>query len=150
MLVAGVVAALASCASVPAANRQDVEFVRGCWVEKSEPGGMAMGFLRLLPDGADYAGALSRTVDGKMRDVGKLAFARDGSRLTVAYASGEAVTFESRDPRLWPAEPNKAEFVRYAGSEIESVGVGGAPDRLAIGFGDGLLGLVVFERDGCD
>ena len=146
--------ALAGCI-VPAPPRQsavvqDVDFVRGCWVEKQEPDGPATGFLRLLPDGTDYAGTLTRRIDGEIQTVGRLAFARDGSRLTIQPDSGDATALEARDPALWPAEPNKAVFVSHTSPDIEPVSVGGDANRLAIGFGGGLLGLVLFERDGCD
>ena len=54
--VALAIAGLTGCANAPAKPlMQDVDFVRGCWVEKDKSDGRINAFLRLLPDGADGA-----------------------------------------------------------------------------------------------
>jgi hypothetical protein len=73
---------------------QDVEFLRGCWVSKTAPGGEITGFLRLLPEGADgltYQGYVQVIANGQQSAPMHVSFARDGSSMTMRSASGRAV-----------------------------------------------------------
>lgn len=154
----GGLASAAACAAVPENRtvRQDVEFLRGCWVSKTEPGGGVTGFLRLLPDrqdGATYAGVV-QTVSGAMvRDRFRLSFARDGSRVTVGYPDGGLGVFAA----IAVSASNRPQAVFEDSSGDDS----GARLVVEAGPGDTLIisrtggrqhagDLFRGERDGCD
>ncbi len=162
----------------PAAVRHDIAFMRGCWVEKIEPGGTITAFLRLLPDreGAETLTGILDYIDPDMgdgvsddgRDDMIYTLATDGSMLTtqVARESGHQnqSTQENTPPVEWRAVqiPTVAEEQRLEGETLasfqeqhfQSTILVGRPDSLAIYTltPDGQLGTTLFdgERDGCD
>jgi hypothetical protein len=144
------------------APRQDVEFLRGCWVRKESPDGKVLGFLRLLPPSVDAA-----TYDGQVQDVSgqgpiepqsQLSFVRDGSAASVTYAIGDATpTTYVRDHSPWfdqmPIGRYRSIFVR-TGFYSELLIVEGASEQLKIfttvrGSRNSSI-LFEGERDGCD
>ncbi len=166
--------ALAGCKIVSDPPRstivQDVEFLRGCWVAKTAPGGTITGFLRLLPDGADgltYQGYVQVISGGQSTAPMHLSFARDGSSMTMRSASGRPVSPDDRGglarpharlpdavaERLGPvphrlsyaAEPGQAE-----GSWIVAEGDGETLAVYVLGGGGETNDVFRGERDGCD
>ena len=95
LLTAAALLAASACtspsAATPADMDMDIDFIRGCWVQKESPGGKIEAFLHLLPDRE----APTETLSGQLSDVstndwitnGVFHFARDG----------ETVTFDARD-----------------------------------------------------
>jgi len=144
-----------ACAAQPPTPERTPEtgisFVHGCWVEKQEPGGPALGFLRLLPEGQEYVGMQSRLVEGEMQVVGKFALARDGSYLKITKPDGETGVFvASRPVEQRAPDRSVAEFSRTTAAADESVVVYGEPERLGFAYSEGVLSFLLFERDGCD
>ncbi len=125
--------------------------MHGCWVEKREPGGPAAGFLRLLPEGQDYAGTQLRLVENEMQTVGKIAVARDGSYLKIIAPDGETGLFLASRP-VEQRAPDRftAEFSRTFPAAIETIVIYGEPERLGFAYSEGVLSFLFFERDGCD
>ena len=86
-VVAAALAAITGCAAapIPGPSSPDIDFVRGCWVQKTAPGGRIEAFFRLLPEGADgdkpgYSGEIQTVTAGELSDTrGGLHFSRDGS-----------------------------------------------------------------------
>ena len=173
MSVAAVLA-LAGCKIVSDPPRgvvvQDVEFLRGCWVEKTAPGGEVTGFLRLLPEGVEglsYQGYVQKIDNGQQTTPIHLSFARDGSSMTIRSATGRPVTPDDRGGLARPHAklpdavagklPAAAHRVSYAERRAEPP----ASWLIAEGNGETLAVYVlegngeandVFggERDGCD
>lgn len=162
----------------PAPVRHDIEFARGCWVEKVEPGGQITAFLRLLPD-RDGASTLTGRLDyidphagDGVSDDGRddmiYTLATDGSMLTtqVARESGymDQRTQGGEPAAEWPATaiPALAEEQRQSGESLAAFReenaqwtiLVGRDDTLAIYTlaPDGQMGTTLFdgERDGCD
>ena len=163
---AGCAAALlaaAACASGPRPESvaQDIEFLRGCWVAKTESGGQVTGFLRLLPEGAagtEYGGE-EVIVDGATTRPGsQFAFARDGSRLTIRVdpAGPVARLPHARVPGGPAPGDTRASFGPAGKDEAGAffVIVDGSAERLQIvmthASGAPTRHLVDVERDGCD
>lgn len=166
-LIAGLALVATGCATGPAPMPadMDIDFVRGCWVQKEAPGGKIEAFLRLLPDGDRLTGQMADVSTGDWITSATFALAR----------SGETATFEARDipdqpphTRIDPAALGaKFDWARpQAGGVLAAYG-GGSParnflfaeggnDRLAIwavsAEPDATLVLKLFdgERDGCD
>jgi hypothetical protein len=158
---------VAGCAAAPApmpADR-DIDFVRGCWVQKESPGGQIEAFLRLLPEGDTLAGQLADVATGDWITGATFSFAR----------SGTSASFETRDlvdqpphTRIDPsalarnfdwARPQwGGELAAYAGPRPSRsfLFVEGVENRLAIrAVQSSLEATLVFtvfdgERDGCD
>jgi hypothetical protein len=165
ILVGGMMLAASGCTMWPLAMPADtdIDFVRGCWVQKESPGGKIEAFLRLLPDEDRLVGQMADVSTGDWITSATFAFAR----------SGETATFEARDM------PDQSEHTRFdpsalafdwarpqAGGKLAAYR-GGAParnflfaeggnDRLAIwavsAEPDATLVFKLFdgERDGCD
>jgi hypothetical protein len=167
MAVAGALLALAACATQldrkPA--DMDIDFVRGCWVQKEAPGEHVQGFLRLLPDGDNLSGQQADVSTGDWITVAVFSFAR----------SGESVTFDARDmPELpphtridparlaasfdWARPKTGGKLAAFAGPAPSRsfLFAEGGNDRLAIwavsAEQDATLVFSLFngERDGCD
>ena len=156
---------LAACQVVsdPPAERvvQDVEFLRGCWVAKGGPDGPYLGFLRLLPEGADgltYQGYLHDVTDQTMKARLHLSFMRDGSSMTTEGLSrtGEFKTELYRaHPAHWlTPRPGRTTYTSGPGTWLI---VDGEADALIVktatedGHGNVLLSVLFNgERDGCD
>ena len=91
--------AATACASQHAAQPadMDIDFVRGCWVQKEAPSGKIESFLRLLPDRETP----EESLEGQINDVST------GDWITIGVfhvaRSGEAVTFDARDMPEQPA-----------------------------------------------
>jgi hypothetical protein len=143
---------------------QDVEFLRGCWVQKDEPGGRALGFLRLLPEGVDgpvYRGDLMEVgLAGDTISPGAFGFSRDGSSMTMRIGEERTETTLPHG-RLTldypePARGKRAVFggTRPDGSRAPFVIAESDGEHLWIFFasqsGRSIQGLVGMERDGCD
>lgn len=172
------VALLLAAGCSPTAPAHDIGFVRGCWVEKTAPGGTVVSFLRLLPD-RDGAPALTGVLDfvellagdgvsGDERDDLALMLALDGSFLTtgIARESGyfDQQTKDDTPPIRWKAAdiPPLAEDQRQPGESLAAfrqndgqwIIVAGASEHLAIYtlHSDGGMDNTLFygERDGCD
>jgi len=163
---------LAACQIVsdPPAERtvQDVEFLRGCWVAKGGPDGPYLGFLRLLPEGADgltYQGYLHDVTDQTMKARLHLSFMRDGSSMTVRRTDGDPPSdVAATGGRQRPYAPlpdaiareldQNARRATYAYSPSSWVVASGAPETLLISVirHDGEIVGELFrgERDGCD
>ncbi len=150
---------------------QDVEFLRGCWVAKTAPGGEITAFLRLLPDSADalsYQGYVQVIANGEQTAPVHLSFARDGSSMTMRSASGRPVAPDDRGglarpfvrlPEAVAARlPKAAHRVSYAAEperpQSSWLTAEGDEETLAIHAidVDGQKIAVLFEgeRDGCD
>jgi hypothetical protein len=171
LLTAAVLLAASACTSPPPAKAadMDIDFIRGCWVQKESPGGKIEAFLRLLPDREAPAGTLT----GQISDVsthdwitnGVFHFARDG----------ETVTFDARDmpeqpahtridpARLsasfdWARPKHGGRFAAFAGPAPSRsfLFTEGGGERLAIwavsAEPEATLVYTLFdgERDGCD
>ncbi|MDP3738123.1 MAG: hypothetical protein Q8R02_12080 [Hyphomonadaceae bacterium] len=140
---------------------QDVEFVRGCWVRKDAPGGPALGFLRLLPKGADgpaYEGQLHNVTDPSMPVRSDYSFRRDGSSMTFKARRSDARTYAAAPipdaiaPPL-AAGSKRASFAIGPAAAGWLIADGGAETlRIYTMFGDGRVRPDWFngERDGCD
>jgi hypothetical protein len=140
--------ALAACAGPPALGvKQDVDFMRGCWVAKDAPGGRVTGFLRLLspePE-ADVLAGFSQTVSGSMvRNRFGFTLARNGSQLAIAYPDGSTTIY-----RRQPDDAATGGAV-FAAEGAGRVILSGGDDRIDIRPDDGGPALFSGERDGCD
>jgi hypothetical protein len=71
----------------------DIEFARGCWVQREAPGERVQAFLRLLPDGDSLSGQIADVSTGDGITVATFSFTRAGDR----------VTFDARDMPELPA-----------------------------------------------
>jgi hypothetical protein len=144
-------------------GEMDIDFVRGCWVQKESPGGKIQAFLRLLPDEDRLTGQMADVSTGDWITSATFSFAR----------SGESATFEARDmpdqpehtridpTRLafdWARPQSGGQLVAYAGPTPSRnfLFAEGGNDRLAIwavsAEPDATLVFKLFdgERDGCD
>lgn len=149
--------AIGACASatVPIPQAPDTEFLRGCWVSKNEPGGPALGFLRLLPDGPDgdsYRGEHRRAKDGYL--LATFSFARDGSRASWRYGWKEEVKALKRSSYVmkdWQYRPIAYMAWDEIGGDMR-LEARAENDRLVIAWGrEGFSGGIFSgERDGCD
>jgi hypothetical protein len=175
-MIAAAVAAMAGCKIVSDPPKstvvQDVEFMRGCWVSKTAPGGEITGFLRLLPEDADglaYQGYMQVIVGGEQETPIHVSFARDGSSMTMRSPRGGPVLPEDESggvsrpyaplPRViadrLPRAEHRATYAFYRGQEKTPwVVAEGDGEALAIyfltGSGEKLDDLFWGERDGCD
>jgi hypothetical protein len=167
LLAAATVLAAAGCAtpSAPKPADMDIDFVRGCWVQKQAPGERIDAFLRLLPDGENLSGQLADVTTGDWITVAALSFSR----------TGETVTFDARDmPELpahtridpsqlgasfdWARAKHGGKLAAFAGPAPSRsfLFVEGGNDQLAIwavsAEPDATLMFNLFdgERDGCD
>jgi hypothetical protein len=166
VLAAALIAALAGCEGAkPPAPQTDIDFARGCWVAKAEPGGRVSALLRLLPDredGTTLTGYLSVMHDdptlSSLKSSTELTLARDGSSFTITPSGEKPQTLQRTEPpytaveALAPDEPVAA-FTADAETQGWTVITGGE-DRLTIytilpDYADGET-LFNGERDGCD
>jgi hypothetical protein len=155
---AGALLGMTACETAPdpqLAARQDIEFVRGCWVAKQAPGGSVAGFLRLLPDGADgpaYQGHVQDVSGGTTTSKAYLSFARDGSSASTEIA-GVKRTFAGGAPPQSPGRKS-AVFSAAEANGLHMLVVYSESEKLAIystaAGVDGRRILFEGERDGCD
>ncbi len=156
---------LSGCSLLPAPAPMDVDvdFVRGCWVQKEAPGGKIEAFLRLLPNEDRLTGQMADVSTGDWITSATFSFAR----------AGDTATFEARDmpdqPQYARMDPTRLAFdwarpqsggqlVAYAGPAPSRsfLFAEGGNDRLAIwavsAEPDATLVFKLFdgERDGCD
>ncbi|HEX5008287.1 MAG TPA: hypothetical protein VFV70_14320 [Hyphomonadaceae bacterium] len=176
LMTCAAMAVLAGCKIVSdppkAIIAQDVEFLRGCWVAKTAPGGTVTGFLRLLPEGRDgtsYQGYVQVIANGQTAAPMHLSFARDGSSMTMRSASGRPVLPMDDGGGLsrpyaplpeaivakLPKVAHRATFAVYPGrADSPWMAAEGDGEHLAIyamGNGGQQMGdLFRGERDGCD
>ncbi len=150
---------LAGCASAPATpQRQDVEFVRGCWIERDARDGRINAFLRLLPDGpdgpdgAEYAGYLQFVRGTKPGPQIRIAIARDGRRAS-AELDGVRIEFPA-DPAASRVQDEGLHSITFAGVSNGGSGAitaAGGSDKLALTVLSNIRRLAFEgERDGCD
>lgn len=167
LIVAAATLGAAGCATLPAPmpTDMDIDFVRGCWVQKDAPGEQVQAFLRLLPDGDNLAGQIADVSTGDWITVATFSFAR----------IGDSVSFDARDMPEQPAhtrvDPSRlaasfewaraktgGKLAAYAGPAPSRnfLFAEGGDDRLAIwavgAEPDATLVFTLFdgERDGCD
>ena len=141
--------AIAPSAAAPAG----IDFMRGCWVEKTSPGGPVNAFLRRLPDrgdGATLAGTIQgvrREADGPAVNVrATLAFTLDGRRADIVLPDGLHASLAAQEQARVGEAAFAAEGLRLRVSALPG-------DRLHIAFTnrDNVEGdLFHGERDGCD
>lgn len=171
-IVALALLATTACVTQPSTKPtdMDIDFVRGCWVQKETPGGTIQAFLRLLPDRETPArntlsGQIADVVTGDWITIAAFHFARDG----------ETVTFDARDmpeqpphtridpARLtssfdWARPKHGGRLAAFAGPAPSRnfLFVEGGDEQLAIWAVDAspeaTLVYTLFdgERDGCD
>jgi hypothetical protein len=158
-LVAAALLGAGGCEMAKPGLRQDVEFMRGCWVWKEPVTGKVLGFLRLLPPGAD-----AKTYDGEVQIVSgpepearsRFSFARDGASATwtAAFDRVPSGTYLGRAPDE-PPPPNVHVAVFQQPGDLGAIlQVEGGDDKLSI-FATDLRTDRSFlefegERDGCD
>lgn len=143
----------------------NIDFVRGCWMQKESPGGEVQAFLRLLPDGYSLRGQIVDVSAGDWITVATFYFAR----------SGNSVSFDARDMPEQPAhtriDPSRLgasfDWARAKSGGKLAAYAGPAPSRsfLFAEGGNDMLAIwavsaepdatLVFklfdgERDGCD
>lgn len=145
-----------------AKEKQDVEFVRGCWVATQAPGGQVVSFLRLLPmtpDAPNYTGAIATAGPSTGSRV-VLSFSRDG---VAAVVDRQGTPIGARDfvhdPATWQNPPggrpkHLATFVRTNAADPTVLIVEGGEESLriftAVEGSDSRLTLFEGQRDGCD
>jgi len=143
----------------------EIDFVRGCWVQKDAPGGRVEAFLRLLPDGESLSGQIADVSTGDWITVATFSFTR----------AGDHTTFDARDMSELPAhtriDPSRLaasfDWARARSGGTLAAYAGPTPSRnfLFVEGGDNTLAIwavsagpdatLVFtlfdgERDGCD
>jgi hypothetical protein len=163
------VALLVTTGCQTGAPKQDVEFLRGCWVAKEAPGGKVTGFLRLLPvtvDSPTYEGDVQVLMGNLMRSTMRLSFARDGSTMTMTRVGGGQVL--PADPTAQPVElaaapsdafgeelPKSKHRATYANGQPAMSGIVAESEGEDIAIymmagGQRAADLFRGERDGCD
>jgi hypothetical protein len=148
--------ALAGCAGTPAAPlKQDIEFVRGCWVEKDKGDGRINAFLRLLPDGPEgavYTGHLQYVRGIRPGPEIRIAIARDGTHAsaTIGGVSGDFPA----DPAVSPVMDDGSRRIMFSGianGRPGAITAAGKEERLLLDVTSGMSHLTFDgERDGCD
>lgn len=143
----------------------EVDFVRGCWVQKDAPGGQIESFLRLLPDGDSLSGQIADVSTGDWITVATFSFARAGDRVTFDARDMPELPAHTRiDPsRLaasfdWARAKHGGKLAAYAGPSPSRsfLFAEGGSDTLSIravsARPDATLVFTLFdgERDGCD
>lgn len=159
--------------TAPAFSPPDMEFARGCWVEREGDGGPVSAMLRLLPE-ADGSGRLVghlQTFDANGQQVSsalRIELQADGSGLDVTPENPSAWTGDAywSEARVLEAEPPPYTAVeapepgrQVAAFAWDSAAVGwtvisGLPDSLSIYRVEPTYemgrGLFFGQRDGCD
>lgn len=102
MIVCAALLAAAGCTTQPAPTPadMDIDFVRGCWVQKAEPGGKIQAFLRLLPDGDNLSGQIADVGAGGWDPGAAFRFARTGVSATFR---GPAMPEPPEQTRIEPS-----------------------------------------------
>ncbi len=167
MIAGAALLAAAGCSIQPASlpADMDIDFVRGCWVQKEEPGGKIQAFLRLLPEGDMLSGQIADVGAGGWDAGAAFAFSRTGASATFrGPAMPEQAEHTRIDPsRLaanfdWARPQFSGRLAAYAEAPPSRsfLFAEGENDRLsiwAVSAGpDATLILKLFdgERDGCD
>jgi len=158
---------VAACATpaLRAPSERDIDFVRGCWVQKSATGETTEAFLRLLPNGEALAGQVADVSTGDWITVATFAFARAGDSLTFdARDMPQQAPYTRTDPsRLaasfdWARAKRAGKLAAFAGPAPSRnfLFVEGGNDRLSIWAVSAepastlIFTLFEGERDGCD
>jgi len=151
--------------TAPMPADMDIEFARGCWVQKEAPGERVQAFLRLLPDGDSLSGQIADVSTGDGITVATFSFTRAGDRVTFDARDMPELPAHTRiDPsRLatsfgWARPKSGGKLAAYAGSAPSRsfLFAEGGEDTLAIravtAEPDATLVFTLFdgERDGCD
>jgi hypothetical protein len=167
LVAAAFALAAAACANPArrAPSDMDIDFVRGCWVQKSAPGETTEAFLRLLPDGDALGGQIADVSTGDWITVATFSFARAGDRVSFdARDMPEQLPHARIDPsRLgasfdWARASRGGKLAAFAGPAPSRnfLFVESGNDRLAVwavsAEPDATLVFTLFdgERDGCD
>jgi hypothetical protein len=158
--IAAAIATAGLCAEAQAANH-NVDFLRGCWVAKKTPGGPATGFLRLFPEGRDYAGTLTDILQ-YVTVVQGIKVAQDGSNFTLIPGGDKRTAVwpgTTMPPGFVPRMPNASKsafwlvyssvakppwIVAEGNDEHVNIYMLGNDARSVVGT------LFEGERDGCD
>jgi len=143
----------------------DIEFVRGCWVQKEAPGERDQAFLRLLPDGDNLSGQITDVSTGDWITVATFSFAGTGDRVRFDARDMPQLPAHARiDPyRLaasfdWARTKSGGKLAAYAGPTPSRsfLFAEGEEDTLTIravtDAPEATLVLTLFDgdRDGCD
>lgn len=157
----------AGCVTPPAPMPadMDIDFVRGCWVQKDAPREQVQAFLRLLPDGDGLSGQIADVSTGDWITVATFSFTRAGDRVTFDARDMPELPAHTRiDPsRLsasfdWARAKHGGKLAAYAGPTPSRsfVFAEGGNDKFKIWAVDAspeatmIFNLFDGERDGCD
>ncbi len=167
LIVAAAMLGATGCATqpTPLPADMDIDFVRGCWVQKDAPGEQVQAFLRLLPDGDRLTGQIADVSTGDWITVATFSFTRASDSVTFdARDMPEQPTHTRIDPsRLaasfdWARAKSGGKLAAYAGPTPSRsfLFAEGGGDTLALwavsAEPDATLVFNLFdgERDGCD
>jgi hypothetical protein len=148
-------ALLAGCANTAASPlKPNVDFVRGCWLERNPRDGRIDAFLRLLPDGPDganYVGELEYTRGIKPGPKFRITIARDGTRASGVIRD-VVIEFKpdlSASPAVYGSQ--YAAFSAHVDGRAGSLVVVGGKDRLSLKMTDGVTDVGINgAHDSCD
>jgi hypothetical protein len=154
LLAYALVATACSTAPGPSANRPaDIDFVRGCWVEKDGPGGQVHSFLRLLPPSPG-----DNALEGEIRPVASLyanlarrfTFKRDGSSATFTDLAADSATETFTRDTAVQVDGSNATY--RSGDTVLHVSGDNEGLKIFTAKRDGSAETTHFagERDGCD
>lgn len=146
-------ASLTGCANAPASPLlRDVDFVRGCWVEKNAQDHRIDALLRLLPDGSEYAGRLEYVRGIRPGPEIRVSVARDGTSASVTR-NGERFDLPAEiTASSGPGDVSRRiVFSGTTNGRYARIEVTGKSHGLAMTILDG-VSMLAFdgERDGCD
>lgn len=144
-------AAFTACASNQPPQVGSIDFARGCWVQKDEPGGNVEAFLRLLPDPINRE-KLSGHLQFVNGDVTTTNFqiSITGADATVTR-DNETLEYE-----LYPIIQNYAGGTKHTsyvqdGDERGGLSISSLTDKLSLRmFSADKIYRFNGERDGCD
>lgn len=147
-------AALAACVSTPATpERQDVDFVRGCWVDKDATDGRIDALLRLLPaepDALEYSGDLDYVRGIRPGPQIGISIARDGTHASVTQ-NGERTDLPAIADTTSIAKGSRQIVFGSIDSRTTRLEVAGTADTLTMTVFNGVSTLGFNgQRGGCD
>lgn len=148
-------ATLTACIRSPAPPvTQDVEFVRGCWVDKDATDGRINALLRLLPsesEGLEYSGYLEYVRGIRPGPQIRISIARDGTYASVTQNGERIDILAVADTTPVTKEGARRIVFDSDNSRTARLEVAGTTDRLSMTVINGLNTLGFNgQRDGCD